>query len=936
MNRQRTQQVAAVYRVHPDTPPTPNIRVYTRNQPDRFHTLNYTNENVQPLTFPLLFPRGDTGWHPYIPHAINARSRITLCEYYAYRLAVRDREQGFRYARKLTQQYIVNAYVDIESNRLGYIRENQDRIRADQYVGLADYLHRRNLNNDGEERLALGRMIILPSSYIGSPRSQHQNFQDAMAVACKYGNPSLFVTMTTNPNWSEIIDNIPEGQRTADHPLLTARVLGVHLPERQVFTFRPGFEIQALQRNETTQLTAWFALNQAQPAARQYLYTEIPQHYVWQQAQRRWTNRQRGGDKVITRMYSVNFRNMELYCLRTLLLHVRGAQSYEDLRTVDGDVCATFLEACQRRNLMADDAEWRRALREACQRDMPRELRGMFSYLLICDVSDRLALWTEFRPQLIEDFTRNGLDEDEATQRALAHIQSVLTVNGTRLSNFGLPEPRAVAHLADEPIDVRAEREEGERLRNQLNAEQSALFEGVMNAVQHDDAPHRLFFVNAAAGAGKSFVFQTLITSLRGENVTVLALAPTGIAASLLKGGRTIHSRFKLPLDINETTTAGVTPRSSDGRLIRESKLIIIDEISMVTRTVLIILERALRDICADNRPFGNKVVLVGGDFRQTLPVIVGAHRADIVDECVRTSLARFRFACYNLIQNVRAEHDQQQFCNWLLDLGNGILPPYRRTFYGDLIQIPPQCIVDTKEELLDFCLGNLDFDFISNKAVLTPLNITCNELNSHVIERLPGQAKTYMSADSIDITDQPDLEVANYSVEFLNSLNPSGFPPHRLYLKVGAIVVLLRNLDLRQNLCNGTRLLIRVLGSNYIDAERIDPTGRLTGHRVFIPRIDLINGNSTLPFKRRRRQFPVKLAYAMTINKSQGQTFDRVGIVLPSPVFAHGQLYVAFSRAKAFDKVKIFIEQTPTQGNINEAHQDNVYTRNIVYREVL
>ncbi|KAJ8936517.1 hypothetical protein NQ318_022604 [Aromia moschata] len=144
------QEVAAVYRVHPDTPPTPNIRVPHVN----------LHENVQPLTFPLLFPRGDTGWPPYIPHAINARSRVTLCEYYAYRLAVRDREQRFRYARKLTQQYIVNAYVDIESNRLGYIRENQDRIRADQYVGLAEYLHRRNLNNDEEERLALGNFHL--------------------------------------------------------------------------------------------------------------------------------------------------------------------------------------------------------------------------------------------------------------------------------------------------------------------------------------------------------------------------------------------------------------------------------------------------------------------------------------------------------------------------------------------------------------------------------------------------------------------------------------------------------------------------------------------------------------------------------------------------------------------------------------------------------
>ncbi|KAJ8953506.1 hypothetical protein NQ318_023629 [Aromia moschata] len=88
-----TNEVAAVYRLDPDTPPTPNIRVYTTQGPDRFQTLRYTDETIQPLTFPLLFPHGETGWHINIPHANNQRRRVTQSEYYSHRLAIRERDK---------------------------------------------------------------------------------------------------------------------------------------------------------------------------------------------------------------------------------------------------------------------------------------------------------------------------------------------------------------------------------------------------------------------------------------------------------------------------------------------------------------------------------------------------------------------------------------------------------------------------------------------------------------------------------------------------------------------------------------------------------------------------------------------------------------------------------------------------------------------------
>ena len=108
--------------------------------------------------------------------------------------------------------------------------------------------------------------------------------------------------------------------------------------------------------------------------------------------------------------------------------------------------------------------------------------------------------------------------------------------------------------------------------------------------------------------------------------------------------------------------------------------------------------------------------------------------------------------------------------------------------------------------------------------------------------------------------------------------------------------------------------------------------TGEGGGNNVFIPRMDLDPSDTGMPFKLIRRQFPVRLSYAMTINKAQGQTFSKVGLYLKRPCFCHGQLYVAFSRAKAFSDVMVKIDPTTYQG----LEKGSWYTKNVVYKEVL
>jgi hypothetical protein len=134
--------------------------------------------------------------------------------------------------------------------------------------------------------------------------------------------------------------------------------------------------------------------------------------------------------------------------------------------------------------------------------------------------------------------------------------------------------------------------------------------------------------------------------------------------------------------------------------------------------------------------------------------------------------------------------------------------------------------------------------------AILCPKNSDVHTINEDVLTRLQGDLITYFSADSLD--DESNADRQNYPIEFLNELTPSGMPNHKLNLKIGCIILLLRNLNTKRGLCNGTRLVVKNLKPNLIIAEVL--TGSSEGQAVFIPRIDLAPANTDLPFILRRR----------------------------------------------------------------------------------
>lgn len=376
------------------------------------------------------------------------------------------------------------------------------------------------------------------------------------------------------------------------------------------------------------------------------------------------------------------------------------------------------------------------------------------------------------------------------------------------------------------------------------------------------------------------------------------------------------------------------------GRLLIETDLIIWDEAPMNDRKCFETLDRTLRDILdAPDVLFGGKTIVLGGDFRQTLPVIIASS--------IASSHLWSQFRLMTLKENMRLFRSglsleeqslAQSFASWLLDVGDGNIGEIDEEGNRDTawVEIPERyCIKDDEkglDNLIDFIYDKPTLQTpsavtLQQKAIVCPKNETADVINSQVLEMVEGDVTTYASYDTaIPVTGSGAETEMLYPPEYLNTFKIAGFPPHELQLKVGAPVMLLRNVSLAGGLCNGTRMIVTQLMSRLIQVQII--TGTRVGEKVFIHRIPLVHKDENLPFLFKRTQFPIKLCYAMTINKSQGQSLNKIGVYLPEPIFGHGQLYVALSRATSPHGLKVLMKQ-------QENRKPNE-TKNIVYKNFL
>ncbi|XP_035831966.1 uncharacterized protein LOC110870312 [Helianthus annuus] len=1030
-----------------------NRDVVVDSKKDGLQRISELHPSYIALQYPLLFPFGEDGYRIDILHREGRSSKkkkdskCSMREYFAYRIQDRDNQFSLILnARRLLQQFLVDIYTMVESERLFYIRFQQKNLRSESYENL------NNLRQNGNEDMSnVGKRVILPSSFTGGSRYMRENYYDAMAICKWFGYPDFFITITCNPKWPEIkrflkdkninpedrpdilcrlfkikldsiikdlrekslfgkssaviytiefqkrglphahiclflqddnklpsvehvdnfisaeipdknvdpelytlvsdymihgpcglanlncpcmfedsglfveksdvqldnrsvvpynktllrryqahinvewcnqaasikylfkyinkgpdrtevavIQNDEEGHRQNgkdeikkhyDCRYLSAceaswRIfafdihyrypsvirLPFHLPDQQNVIYGPDDELENILNKpsiSSTMFLSWMEVNKNNELARTLTYVEFPTKFVWNSQDRTWTTRKIG--KPIGRIHCVNPSMGDAYFLRILLNKVRGPKSFEEIRTVNGQVFPTFRDACYALGLLDDDREYIEAIKEAYYTGSGYYLRNLFATMLSSNTLSRPEhVWENTWEYLADGIlhTREkqtgieglSLPEEQIKNLTLLEIENYLLRNNSTLRRFPsmpYPDSQSIASadnrlITDElSYDVSVVGAEFNTHLITLTSEQRLIFDEITRAV--DENKGGLFFVYGYGGTGKTFLWKTLSSAIRSKGQIVLNVASSGIASLLLSGGRTAHSRFHIPLNLTEESMCHIKPDGEVADLLKQTKLIIWDEAPMIHKHAFEALDRTMKDIFKSDdslnseMPFGGKVMVLGGDFRQILPVVPNGSRREIVNASITSSYI------------------------WR----------------------------------------------------------TCKAKN-------PTHENLY----------SPDV---------LNGLKISGLPNHRLVLKVGVPVMLLRNIDQQNGLCNGTRLRITKLAKRVIEAEII--SGGNIGTKTYIPRITLIPSDKKIPVKFQRRQFPLCVCFAMTINKSQGQSLSRVGLYLKYPVFTHGQLYVALSRVKSRAGVKLLI--------LDEHENVTNKTTNVVYKEI-
>ncbi|XP_057329885.1 ATP-dependent DNA helicase pif1-like [Microplitis mediator] len=346
-------------------------------------------------------------------------------------------------------------------------------------------------------------------------------------------------------------------------------------------------------------------------------------------------------------------------------------------------------------------------------------------------------------------------------------------------------------------------------------------------------------------------------------------MAYTGIAATLLPNGRTVHKTFCLAVPMFPDSSSNIKANSNQGRYALE------------------IIDRTLRHIMNIDIPFGGKMMILGGDFRQLLPVLTHATRSEM----------------------------------FLLDVGDG-----KSNDANDDLLLPDACPVSEANNIIEYLVGNIirtqRFNELTKSVILSARNIDVDIINEQVVELLNKTTEKINTAiDSTDNCDNGDMTDAILP-EYLNTSNPQNFPPHELCLRKNTVVMLIRNLNLSEGLCNGTRLMVLDLSTNVLRCNIL--TGDKAGEIVFINRVTLYCDNVN-PFTFKRRQFPIKIAFCMTINKSQGQTFNRIAVDLSKKVFNHGQLYVALSRVRSWQSLHLYLSSEKVENSV----------KNFVFKEL-
>ncbi|XP_025685681.1 uncharacterized protein [Arachis hypogaea] len=508
--------------------------------------------------------------------------------------------------------------------------------------------------------------------------------------------------------------------------------------------------------------------NRRFPDGRSLTYVEYPGKFVYCSNSREWKPRQRGFS--IGRLSFAHPSSGELFYMRMLLNVQRGCTSFRSIRTVNGVTYDTFQEACSAMGFLIDDKEYVSAIKEVAKVASTAQLRRFFVILLLSGSMGRpLSVWEQTWAYLSDDILYRRRHE---LQYPVSQFSNLMLLRELQYDTVSLTREHDANVL-------------------KLNEEQRVVYDKIIDCV----------------------------------------LNKSGIASLLLPGGKTAHSMFNIPIELTEETVCRIKKDSAKAEVVRLADLIIWDEAPMTNKLAFEALDRTLRDIMVlvsdrnKDLPFGGKVVVLGGDFRQVLPVIPKSSRAEIVMASINSSvLWKYCEVCC-LTKNMRltmgleqsTSQELKSFSDWILQIGEGRCG----TVVNDklFVEIPYDLIIPVLENPVEDIVNTIypdlvqnfrDPSFFQDRAILAPTVDNVEEINNYIVDLLPGEEKNYLSTDSICGSDvYSDVDVDWINVEFLNQIRCSGLPNHSLKLKIGVPIILLRNIDPAGGLCNGTRLVV-------------------------------------------------------------------------------------------------------------------------------
>ena len=344
--------------------------------------------------------------------------------------------------------------------------------------------------------------------------------------------------------------------------------------------------------------------------ARNFLYSNIAEHYTFNSKLRKWTPRVYKS-KTYSRMYMVSPTDTERYCLRMLLLRLKGKTSFDELKTYNNVVYNTFQEACRQRHLLDDDLEWDKCLTNNAFVEMPYQLRQLFIQICLhSQPSDPLKLYQKHKNKMMEDYLANNM-EYIAEQKLLYSLQILLKNNESNLQKFNLPKvtmefPEFTTNLIDSRIKEKAVIQ-----LNSLNEEQSYNYEQIKSAIDgHNET--KLFLLDGPGGSGKTFLYNTILYNQYADHKKPIAVASTGLAATLIINAATYHSTFKIYPPISETSISQIKSGTVIANALKESSIIIWDEVTLAKSHCLNALDKLLKELMNTKQVFGGKVILIG------------------------------------------------------------------------------------------------------------------------------------------------------------------------------------------------------------------------------------------------------------------------------------------------------------------------------------